>query len=202
MGATRVIYPLGDKQSSVSVNNSDKKSSFLIQAWVESPDQKKTSDIIITPPLFIINPNNENALRMVYTAENTPDDRESLYWLNVKAIPSSNQQEVEGRNVLQLAILSKIKIFIRPRHLKMASVDAPSHLTFRREGNVLVINNPTPYFVTLVSISIGGKSVEPVMATPKGETRTNLVGGISGTLKFSTVNDYGAVVSQPDKIVH
>lgn len=37
--------------------------------------------------------------------------------MNVKAIPSVDKSHIEGKNVLQLAILSRIKLFVRPANL-------------------------------------------------------------------------------------
>lgn len=36
--------------------------------------------------------------------------------MNVKAIPSVNKAKTENNNVLQLAILSRIKLFVRPNN--------------------------------------------------------------------------------------
>lgn len=41
LGATRVIYPAGQKQVQLAVTNSDNKSAYLIQSWVENADGKK-----------------------------------------------------------------------------------------------------------------------------------------------------------------
>ena len=56
LGATRLIYPLGAKQVTLSVINYSKKEKYLINSWVEDSNEKKTSDFIVTPPLFVISP--------------------------------------------------------------------------------------------------------------------------------------------------
>ncbi|MBG2690786.1 fimbria/pilus periplasmic chaperone, partial [Klebsiella oxytoca] len=41
LGATRVIYPAGQKQVQLAVTNNDEKSTYLIQSWVENADGAK-----------------------------------------------------------------------------------------------------------------------------------------------------------------
>lgn len=56
LGSTRVIYPQGSKQVSLQVINSSENNVFLIQSWVANADGSRSSDFIITPPLFVIQP--------------------------------------------------------------------------------------------------------------------------------------------------
>ncbi len=54
--ATRVIYPQGSKQTSLPIINSSASNVFLIQSWVANADGSRSTDFIITPPLFVIQP--------------------------------------------------------------------------------------------------------------------------------------------------
>ena len=49
LGATRVIYPQGDKQVSLPVINSSADNTFLIQSWVANVEGIKSPDFILTP---------------------------------------------------------------------------------------------------------------------------------------------------------
>ncbi|HAT4910555.1 TPA: type 1 fimbria chaperone FimC [Serratia marcescens] len=195
LGATRVIYPADAKQTSLAVNNSDKQARFLIQTWVENEAGNKTDDFIVTPPLFVSKPASENTLRIIYSGGKLPDDRETLYWLNSKAIPSVNRDDIKGKNVLQIAVLARIKMFVRPAGLAEKSADAPGMLTFSRTGNNLTITNPSPFYVTLVNMTMGGKSVNVAnkMVAPKSSTQLPLFNGASGVFTYQTINDYGAM---------
>ena len=42
LGATRVIYPAGQKQVQLAVTNNDDNSTYLIQSWSKTPTVKKT----------------------------------------------------------------------------------------------------------------------------------------------------------------
>lgn len=52
LGATRVIYPAGQKQVQLAVTNNDDNSTWLIQSWVENADGQRDGRFVITPPLF------------------------------------------------------------------------------------------------------------------------------------------------------
>lgn len=194
LGATRVIYPADAKQTSLAVNNSDKQARFLIQTWVENEAGNKTDDFIVTPPLFVSKPASENTLRIIYSGGKLPDDRETLYWLNSKAIPSVNRDDIKGKNVLQIAVLARIKMFVRPAGLAEKSADAPGMLTFSRTGNNLTITNPSPFYVTLVNMTMSGKNVNVAnkMVAPKSSAQLPLFNGASGVFTYQTINDYGA----------
>ena len=114
LGATRIIYPADAKQTAVWIRNSHTNERFLVNSWIENSSGVKEKSFIITPPLFVSEPKSENTLRIIYTGPPLAADRESLFWMNVKTIPSVDKNALNGRNVLQLAILSRMKLFLRP----------------------------------------------------------------------------------------
>ncbi len=192
LGATRVIYPQSAKQTSLTVNNTSVDSRYLIQSWIEDEHGKKSTSFIITPPLFVSKAKSENALRIMYIGKPLPTDRESLFWLSSKSIPEVDSVNIAGKNVLQLAVLSRIKLFVRPDKLAIAAEDAPGKLRFKRNGNLLDIKNPTPYYITLVKFSVAGKMLPNTMLAPLNTTTIKLPGNMSGPITFQTINDYGA----------
>lgn len=194
LGATRVIYPYDAKQVSLAVTNSDDKTRYLVQSWIENVEGKKDPDFFITPPLFVSKPKSENTLRIIYGGSQLPKDRETLFWLNSKSIPAVDKNDIKGKNVLQIAVLARIKLFIRPDDLPMPSEEAPSLLTFNIKNGNLFINNPSPYYVTLINIKLGDDSLPSVMVAPKNSSEVILPRGSvnSGTISYQTINDYGA----------
>lgn len=113
--------------------------------------------------------------------------------MNVKAIPSVSKKHQDGNNVLQLAILSRIKLFVRPANLAMPPEEALSQLRFERVGNHLKVSNASPYYVTLVNLKLGGQTLENLMVAPKSSAQQVLPAAASGTLSSQSVNDYGAI---------
>lgn len=191
LGATRVIYSENEKQISLPLNNTSENMSFLVQTWISRADGSKAANFIVTPPLFVLKPKKENKLRIIYTGPMLPQDRESVFYINSKAIPSVPKESLKG-NTLQIATQSVIKLFMRPEGLPSRSVDAPATITCHVESGKTVINNPSPYYVTLVQLSIGGKKIANNMVAPK----SSLTVAGQGDVKFSTLNDFGANTPQ------
>ncbi|RJT21487.1 type 1 fimbria chaperone FimC [Buttiauxella izardii] len=193
LGATRVIYPAEAKQTSLSIKNSDNKERYLVNSWIENNQGVKDKTFIVTPPLFVSEPSSENTLRIIYAGPPLPTDRETIYWMNVKAIPSVDKDNLEGSNVLQLAILSRIKLFVRPKNLQMQPEEAAKQLRFSRSGGQLSIHNPSPYYVSTVNLKIGNEKLANTMVAPKSVSQVTVPAGLKGAISFQTVNDYGAV---------
>ncbi len=193
LGATRVVYPSDQKQVTLGVSNNDDKGTFLIQSWVENADGQKDGRFVITPPLFLMQGKKENTLRIIdATNHSLPKDRESLFWVNVKAIPSLDKSQQQD-NTLQLAITSRIKLFYRPRGLNIAPDKAPEQLRFKRSGNVLSIVNPTPYFVTLTELNAGIRILPGTMVLPMDSATVTLPADAGSAITYRTINDYGAL---------
>lgn len=142
INGTRLVYRGDKKESSLGISNPD-TTDYLVQSWVDADSKNHAAaPFLITPPLFRLDAKEDNVLRVVRTGGNLPEDRESLYWLNIKAIPSS--KHVEGVNTLQIAINTRIKLLYRPSSVKGKPEEMADKLEWHREGNDLVVNNPTP----------------------------------------------------------
>lgn len=188
LGSTRVIYPQDAKQASINVTNSDPHDAFLVQSWVSDDKGNKVPTFVVTPPLFVLKPGKVNILRMIYSGPMLPEDKESVFYLNNKAIPSLDKSTPAG-NSLQIATQSVIKLFVRPAHLSVKPADAAAMLRCQDEGPNLTVSNPSPYFVTLVNVSVAGKKQPNMMVPPKGSQTIKAAGAVI----YQTLNDYGAV---------
>ena len=191
IGGTRVVYDGNKKEASIDVNNPD-KTPYLIQSWVETLNGgAEKAPFIITPPLYRLDGGQQNIERVVVTG-NLPQDKESLYWLNIKAIPSAPKKD----NTLQIAIKTRIKLIYRPAGLKSQQPQELSHqLTWRRNGNQLQVTNPTSYVINFNEISLGGKKIENVSYVLPGESMNFPLpaGANSTSINYKVINDYGAV---------
>ncbi|MEF3089309.1 fimbria/pilus periplasmic chaperone [Raoultella scottii] len=193
LGATRVIYPAGQKQVQLAVTNNDDNSTYLIQSWVENADGQKDGRFVITPPLFAMQGKKENTLRIIDATNNQlPQDRESLFWMNVKAIPSMDKSKLSD-NTLQLAIISRIKLYYRPAKLALSPDQATEKLRFRRSANTLTLINPTPYYLTVTELNAGTRVLENALVPPMGEASVKLPPGAGSEISWRTINDYGAL---------
>lgn len=196
VGGTRIVYPSKAKQTDISVRNTSAHSSFLVQSWVDDAREVKALDFIVTPPLYVSAPGNENTLRIMYTGAPLPADRESLFYFNAKAIPSVDKAQAQNSNILMFAAVTRIKLFVRPEGLTPSVSEAPDHLTFRRQGARVVITNPTPYYLTLTGLRSGTAPLQDVMVPPRGTAEDPLPSGATATVTYHTINDYGATTAE------
>lgn len=171
---TRVIYPEEEREVTIRLDNLGDKES-LAQVWVDSGDPDATPEtakapFTITPPISRINGGKSQVLRMIYTGERLPSNKESLFWLNVLEIPATKYGK---KNELKLAIRSRIKIFYRPHELTGNSIQAGKKIMWKKVRGGIEAYNPTPYFVSLANISEDneGKSIiaSGGMISPRGK---------------------------------
>ncbi|ASN18090.1 fimbria/pilus periplasmic chaperone [Pantoea ananatis] len=193
LGATRVVYPAGQKQVSLPVSSSDADGAFLIQSWVENAQDQKDAKLIVTPPLFMMQGKKENILRIIdASADSLPRDKETLFWLNVRAIPSTSPSQAKG-NVLQIAVTTRIKLFYRPKNLSVPPEKAPEMLRFQRDGRTLRIMNTSPYYVTVAALRLADTPLGNTMVPPDGSVSVPLKNAEGSRLSYQTINDYGAL---------
>ncbi|MGG4608397.1 fimbrial biogenesis chaperone [Providencia sp. Me31A] len=196
---TRMIITGAEASASANLSNTSMSIPFLAQSWVEDENGKKiTSPLVVLPPLQRINGGQKGVARVSKTAEidKLPQDRESLFYLNVREVPPKPDQA----NVLQLAMQSRIKLFYRPTAIipKSKSAVWQDQIIFQKQGNNWRVENPTPYFVTIISlnnklIADGGKKLTDfpgVMVAPKSHLDIK-VNGASDSFTMMYVNDYG-----------
>jgi chaperone protein EcpD len=210
--STRVVYPADRREVTINVRNSSSAPS-LVQAWLDdgnprSKPGESTVPFVLTPPLFRLDPTRSQSLRLVYTQDPLPADRESLFWLNVLDIPPRAAANPDQPNQLEMAFKHRMKVFFRPPRLKGSAADAPAQLTWKllaKDGKLVGIqaSNPTGYHVSLVQLTalVNGKAIaaKPDMVGPLTSSKFDLMEPVSlpgGPLaiEFIFVNDYGGNV--------
>lgn len=165
-----------------------------MQSWVETEDNaREKGPFLITPPLFRLDAKQDNVLRIIRTGGNLPADRESLFWLNIKSIPSSARNE--NTNTLQIAIKTRIKLLYRPASINGKPEDVTTQLSWHTQGNQLIVENPTPFYMNFQEIKLDGKKVDKVTyAKPKAETHFSIPGNITArSVSWKIINDYGGI---------
>ncbi|WP_309600872.1 molecular chaperone [Serratia sp. AKBS12] len=191
LGGTRVIYDAGKKESNINVKNPT-KTPFLVQSWVKNDEHTGAkAPFIVTPPLFRLDGKKENVLRIINTGGDLPQDRESLFWLNVKAIPKSTDIDA---NTLQIAVNTQIKLLYRPKNLPGTLDEAAKALNWQLENDQLKVVNDSPYYINFQSVKINGQNIDAAtMAPPKSTSIFKLNKAIktSGEISWKIINDYG-----------
>ncbi|EMN1410930.1 MULTISPECIES: molecular chaperone [Enterobacter cloacae complex] len=190
LGATRMVYSSATSQAMMQVRNTHPDATFLIQSWMENEKGERTNDFVITPPLYVMKPASESAVKIMFNGKALPADRETLYWMTVKAIP---QQTKSGSgNTLQFASANRIKVFYRPEGLSESPGEAWKKLAGAYRAGKVTLSNPTPYYLTTINVKIDGIPVQPVMVPPKGSVMLAETFSHAGSMSYQTINDYGA----------
>lgn len=213
IAGTRVIYPAHEAEVTVKLSN-DGRTPALTQVWLDEGDPNATPATIevpftVTPPVARIDPGKAQTIRIIHTGEPLPQDKESVFWLNMLEVPPKpGPGAAAGSNTLQMAFRTRIKLFYRPDTLRAGDAGAaPSKLRWRlaAEGDrsALQAFNPTPFHVSLslVEVTGGGKTArfgDGGMVGP-GETRAFPLQGdvpesAGAKLLYHAINDYGGVI--------
>ncbi|PIJ78754.1 pilus assembly protein [Erwinia sp. OLTSP20] len=177
---------------------------MLVKSEVFGEDRKSAVPFIVTPPLFRLDGQQQSRVRIVRTGGDFANDRETLQWLCVTGIPPKADDEwakKEGQPVrpsrpiidVQVSVSSCIKLFVRPSSIKGSPTDMASLLTWQRQGNKLKVTNPTPFYMSLQSVSVGGKKVSGLeYIPPRGEREFTFPQGSSGkTVEWRIITDLG-----------
>ncbi|RDL27146.1 fimbria/pilus periplasmic chaperone [Serratia fonticola] len=197
VSGTRVIYPSDAKEVSVKISNVG-PSPVLLQSWIDNGDANaKPSAIkvpfVLTPPMNRVEAGKGQTLRISYAGGTLPMDKESVFWLNVLEVPAKSQATT-GENRLQMAFRTRIKLFFRPKGLDGNPNDAAKAVTWSAQGGKVQANNPTPYYVSFVNLTVNGKKLDNAMVAPRATLSLNLPGNSGSKINASFVNDYGAVI--------
>lgn len=205
-GGTRVIYPTDKNEILLPISNKDEDTRHLVQSWVSLPDGTK-APFIVTPPLLKLSEKQETLLHIIYTGpKELTNDREKLFTLNIKTVANIPEQ-LQDKSRLQIAIHSQIKLFFRPQSFSQHDADtAWEKVTFSRDGNRLRVKNPTPFFISFASLTVGGKQTMPMdkkltpaqalMVSPLSDMTMIIPTGASGSVKWSAINDYGGSTTE------
>ncbi|MDK1711725.1 fimbria/pilus periplasmic chaperone [Serratia marcescens] len=203
LGATRVIYTPESGASDVSVTNSNDYP-MLVQSLVYAEDRKSAAPFVVTPPLFRLDGHQTSRVRVIQTGGGMPADKETLQWLCVTGIPPENDDAWAKNKEGSVAVPKSatldvkikfsrcIKLLVRPSAIKSTPQDAAEGLVWQREGALLKVSNPSPYYVNLKTLSVGGKAiVQPGYLPPSGSHTYPLPAGAQGAVQWSYITDLG-----------
>ncbi len=202
LGATRIIYTPGSKGQIVPVLNAQDYP-MLVQTIVtvdEESEDAPSGRFSAVPPLFRLDGQQRAKVRIVHTGGGFPEDRESLYWVCVKGIPPSGEDSwADGQApdratlMVQTLINNCIKLLVRPSAL--AGQDAlamAERLSWRLDKQGLTATNPTPFYINLSALTVGGKAVEQVRHIAPFTSHTfALPAGAKGELEWRAISDLG-----------
>ncbi|NCG55180.1 molecular chaperone [Serratia fonticola] len=194
IGGTRVIYDGNNKQASISVNNPDDRP-YLIQSWVNKQEEGDDNDttFITTPPLFRLDQHTQNSVRVVLSSDKIPQDKESVFWLNIKSIPASNSS---ANNELLIAVKTRMKLMYRPAGLQGDPATAWQKLTFTHKNGKLLVSNPTPFSVSLYDVKVNDQEIKNTpMVLPGQEISLGRDATSGSKIRWKAINDFGGITT-------
>ena len=216
---TRVVYPSNEREVTVRVINSG-TSPRLLQVWTDSGDEKETAEtskapFLVTPPISRVEPGKGQSLRLMFTGSGSlPQDRESVFWLNVVEVPPKPEGAATAENnYLQFAVRTRIKIFYRPQSLQGDPVGAIDQIQWRlvRQGGDMALEctNSSAYNLSFADVRLKGAPDRTDdmtgggMCPAKGRESFPVKGGADGgRLTYKAINDYGAFIEGEAAYTH
>ncbi|HBO22406.1 MAG TPA: fimbrial protein [Providencia sp.] len=192
---TRIIFPGAAKSINVTITNDNPEEAYLAQSWIEDLQGKKLTKgaILATPPLQRIEPSSNSLVRLSLTPEfsKLPQDRESVFYFNLREVPP---RSIDG-NTLQIALQSRVKLFYRPASILSESETKWAHkVTLTKIAKGYRINNTTPFYLTVIGLGKSKTAAEQnafnvVMVPPK--STHDLESPLLATPYLTYINDYG-----------
>ncbi|WP_174509675.1 fimbria/pilus periplasmic chaperone [Klebsiella oxytoca] len=192
---TRAIFDGNLKSISLNIANDNNQLPYLAQAWIENEREEKltTGPLVATPPVQRLEAGTRSMVRVSSTPDITtlPQDRESVFYFNLREIPPRSEKS----NVLQIALQTKIKVFYRPAAIKVApNAIWQDQVVLNKVAGGYRIENPTPYYVTLIGLGGSEKSAkegkfDAVMLAPKSQQVVKSDNYASPWLSW--IDDYG-----------
>lgn len=175
----------------------------MVQVWIDDGDSHARPENVRTPFRLtpadprLLQPHQGQAYRVTYAPRPSeaplPTDRESVFYFNLLDIPPK-PADAAGKNLLQFAVRTRVKLFHRPAGLPGNARDAAGQLQWRAQGGALQVSNPSAYHVTISTLTLpDGRKVEADMIAPGAEVRLPLPSGAAmpSSVTFQWLDDYG-----------
>ncbi len=200
---TRIVHDAGKgRDVTVRATNGGDQAA-MVQVWIDDGDSHARPENVRTP--FRLTPadprllqaHQGQAYRVTYAPRPSeaplPTDRESVFYFNLLDIPPK-PADAAGKNLLQFAVRTRVKLFHRPAGLPGNARDAAGQLQWRAQGGALQVSNPSAYHVTISTLTLpDGRKVEADMIAPGAEVRLPLPSGAAmpSSVTFQWLDDYG-----------
>ncbi|WP_435954689.1 fimbrial chaperone [Dryocola sp. BD626] len=211
ISGTRIVYP--EKANDITVRLDNKGATpLLVQTWLDdgretvNPQEMKVP-FVVTPPVFRMNPQRGQTVRISSVGNTLPQDKETVFWFNVLEVPPKDKNS-DSQNQMQLAFRSRIKMFYRPTAVKGDPAIAAQNLkwTLEQSGSVIKAKatNDSPFYISLGGghVSANGQEYQITtgMIAPQSSLSMDVKGlksQVSGAkISYSAINDYGGSIKK------
>ncbi|WP_086982879.1 fimbrial biogenesis chaperone [Vibrio aphrogenes] len=200
LGNTRIIYPSNTLGKDIVFNNND-HSDYIIQAWVDNGDIDSTpedadSDFILMPAMFKIQGKSNQVLRMMYSGQELPLDRESIFYFNFVQFPLSKTND----NQMVVVLKNRVKVLYRPKGLASSLIKSVDKLTYNIKKGSLNIKNDSGYYINIANVIVKSSNEEQminnVTISPFSSFKKSLAIKNPEEVKVSFINDQGGTFTR------
>lgn len=171
---SRVVYEAAKPEQSLQLANLNDYP-VLVQLWIDdgnpssTPDKATYAPVISLPAIFNLAAGEQRSIRLVRVREDLPEDRESLYWLNIYEVPPKPlRQGSSAEQLVLLTMRTQMKLFFRPESLSAKAVNMIESVKLDWREGKLQINNQGPFFLTITRIELDNQTppLQPQMLAP------------------------------------
>lgn len=205
---TRIIYPSDAESMAVQLTNNSKTAS-LVQSWIDSGDEYSTPEnsdapFYLSPPIVKIEGLQGQQLKIKKIDKALSHYVESVFYLNVLDIPK-RPDTAKGKNAIQLATRSRIKIFYRPVELTESPDYVINKINYQLNNNTLLIKNNSQYHFTVAALTTTNDKknslIDSAMISPMSSLEFPLKHALKNRdLVLVYVDDYGVFKSHNIKL--
>ncbi|MBJ9835912.1 fimbria/pilus periplasmic chaperone [Citrobacter freundii] len=197
---TRIVYPAEKNEVMVQLMNQENRSS-LVQSWIDDgdtslPPEKIQVPFLLTPPVAKVAANSGQQLKIKKLPNMLPNNKESLFYLNVLDIPPNNPDSA-GKNVLKFAMQSRIKLFYRPKGISSVNKGTFQKLSMKRSGSIYSIKNDAANWITVTEVKAKNVKInnESIMLAPLSSADVALKNANANQYKMTIIDDHGNYIS-------
>jgi fimbrial chaperone protein len=199
LSRTRIVFQSTDNAQTLTLQNHGSRPYLVQSAVVTTPGTRDPGPFLTTPPLFRLEANSKNTIRILRKGDVAlPDDRESVFYFTAIAVPAIAQpKEADEASLaarISVGIQNTIKLFYRPAGLAMTPEEAHGRLTFHLQGGEVQVHNPTPYYLTFSRLAFDGTEIQVrdtvSMVAPFSQVSYPVKGQVRQA-QWAVINDYG-----------
>ncbi|MGL5953157.1 Chaperone protein focC precursor [Providencia rustigianii] len=196
LNATRIVYIQDENSASIGARNKTDINYLAKFSVSQKADGTGPAPFTVTPPLIKIDAGKSQDIRVFAQQNSLPRDRESVFYFSGIMIPATNGPA--DRTALNIGYNNVIKLFYRPSHLKVSPQEAYSQLIIKSTSTGVVVENNSPYYISLNELKINGVKVE--LSLKKNNTMVSPFNSFSyivpangrkGIATWTVINDLG-----------
>lgn len=203
---SRVIFKEEDRNQTLMLVNTNNYP-VIVQTWVDNGEgtpEVRDIPFLTVQPVFHLDTSAIKGISIMYNNTPLPEDRESLYWLNILEIPPQ-KKSVNADNKILVGLNMQIKLFYRPKKIVITPEDAVKKIQCKIIiNNSFQCHNPSPIHIS--GIAMTDSSINSKLLSENNDflfkpfeskifTSPHIINS-TDKLKLTYINDYGDQITE------